>query len=109
MRIKKIEGYENYTIDIYGHVYNTKRKRYLKGGISHGGYLRVGLRKNNIPKSYSIHRLVAKAFIPNPLNKPCINHIDRNKTNNIVTNLEWCTILENIQYGIKMKMLHSEY
>ena len=59
------------------------------------GYLRTGLYKNGQGKHYFIHRLVAEAFIPNPNNLPCIDHIDRNYLNNSVDNLRWCTQKEN--------------
>lgn len=59
------------------------------------GYLRTGLSKNNKGKNYFIHRLVAEAFVPNPNNLPCIDHIDRNYLNNSADNLRWCTQKEN--------------
>lgn len=59
------------------------------------GYLRAELYKNNQGKKYFVHRLVAEAFIPNPNNLPCIDHIDRNHLNNSVDNLRWCTQKEN--------------
>ena len=67
----------------------------LKTQINPRGYEQVFLSKDGNQKSYSIHRLVAKAFIPNPENKPCVNHLDGDKTNNIVNNLEWCSYSEN--------------
>lgn len=66
------------------------------------GYPRVGLWKNGTQIHYVVHRLVAKAFIPNPQNKPNINHIDANKENNHVSNLEWCTQKENINHSLKL-------
>lgn len=63
------------------------------------GYKRVTLCKNNLLKKYQVHRLVAIAFIDNPLNKPCINHKDENKANNNVDNLEWVSCKENTNYG----------
>lgn len=63
------------------------------------GYLYVHLSKDGFIKTVRIHRLVAEAFIPNPDNLPCVNHKDECKTNNIWTNLEWCTIEYNTRYG----------
>ena len=64
-------------------------------------YLYVNFTVKDVTKQHSVHRLVAKAFIPNPENKPFINHIDGNKYNNSVDNLEWCTQKENIQHAFK--------
>ena len=63
------------------------------------GYKYVNLSKNNKTKTYRVHRLVAKAFIDNPEKLPQINHIDENKSNNQVNNLEWCTAKYNVNYG----------
>ena len=63
------------------------------------GYLFIQLAKNNKKKSMSIHRLVAKAFIPNPYNKLTVNHKDGNKLNNCVDNLEWMTHSENMKHA----------
>lgn len=62
-------------------------------------YQRIVLMKDGIKTRFQAHRLVALAFIPNPDNKPFINHIDGNKSNNIVTNLEWCTASENMTHA----------
>ena len=66
------------------------------------GYLRCTLILDKTPLSIRIHRLVADAFIPNPLNKPCVNHIDCNPSNNNVSNLEWVTYSENQIHANKM-------
>ena len=64
-------------------------------------YWRVGIQINNKRKCFSVHRLVATAFIPNPNNLPQINHIDGNKDNNHVSNLEWCSTKENINHALQ--------
>jgi hypothetical protein len=89
-------GYENlYTINTNGDVYSVKRNKYLKHFIDKDGYAYVSLSKNCKGKKFKLHRLLAIHFIPNPDNKPEINHIDGNKLNNELSNLEWCTSSEN--------------
>lgn len=86
-------------------------KQSLSGSINFQ-YYTVRLTSNSISKSYKVHRLVAINFIANPLNKPQVNHIDGNKFNNHVENLEWCTQNENMQHaydtGLKKKMFGSK-
>lgn len=69
-------------------------ERLMKQKLDHG-YPMVRLTKNHIPKHKKVHRLIAEVFIPNPENKPCINHIDGVRNNNQLSNLEWCTYSEN--------------
>lgn len=64
------------------------------------GYNCPMLQKNGVKKFEKVHRLVAKAFIPNPYNLPVVNHKDGNRSNNAVENLEWCTYSENSQHGL---------
>lgn len=69
------------------------------------GYRQVFLSRNDKAKSFKVHRLVAEAFIPNPLRLPEINHIDEVKTNNCVENLEWCDHLYNSRHGTRGKRI----
>ena len=93
---KHITNNEKYTIDVNGNVYNTHTNKYLKNSIRNG-YCFVTLNGKHL----SIHKLVADTFIPNIDNKPIINHIDGNKQNNSVDNLEWCTYKENASHSYK--------
>ncbi len=97
---KDIKGYEGlYQVSNKGQVKSTERFG-TKGGILKGclrsGYRRVILTKFNKPKYYSVHRLVAEAFIPNVENKKTIDHIDTDRLNNSVDNLRWVTDKENV-------------
>lgn len=102
---KNIVGYEGlYQISNLGNIKslnykNTDEEKILKTKKNRGGYLLVGLYKNGKQKYYTVHRLVAEAFIPNPNNLPQVNHKDEDKTNNRVENLEWCSPQYNINYG----------
>lgn len=108
---KDIVGYEGmYMVSNLGNVKSVARivkcnkgKREMNGvirtlRISNNGYPIVSIRKS----IYTIHRLLAIAFIPNPENKPVVNHKDGNKLNNNVNNLEWCTHSDNIKHAFKM-------
>lgn len=74
-------------------------EKILTPQLNQGGYMVVGLCKNGKRKVHRIHRIIAEAFIPNSENKPYINHINGIKTDNTITNLEWCTNSENVQHG----------
>lgn len=90
----------DYSISDTGEVRKDTNSYMMKPYIQHG-YAHVTLQINKKPKRFNIHRLVAIAFIPNPDNKPYVNHIDGNKTNNCVDNLEWVTPSENTQHAVK--------
>lgn len=110
---KDIEGYEGiYRVSSYGRVLsvnygpkgkfglNTPMSKVLRPSVATTGYLTVELYKGKSRKRVYVHRLVASAFIPNPVGKPEINHVDGNKQNNNVTNLEWVTTSENTRHAI---------
>ena len=80
----------------------TIRERILKPRSDGHGYLQVKLCNNSgKQKTVKVHRLVCEAFHKNSENKPCVNHIDENKTNNVASNLEWCTYSENNKHGTR--------
>lgn len=97
---KDIEGYEGYRISSWGKV--SYDGILINPQETKKGYLRVPLYKNKKRKWFKVHRLVANAFIPNPYNKPQVNHKDGNKQNNSFTNLEWVTDEENKEHQKKM-------
>ena len=102
---KDVVGYEGlYQVSNLGRVKSFKylKEKILKPSHKDNGYLFITLCKNGVMKRYYIHRLVASAFIPNPQNKPTVNHIDCDRTNNCVENLEWNTYAENNDYALKM-------
>lgn len=76
-----------------------QKGKILKLQISKYGYNVITLWNNNVSKQFKVHRLVAMAFIPNPNNLPQVNHIDEDKLNNKIDNLEWCTALENNRHS----------
>lgn len=95
---KNIPGYEGlYWASNLGSIRSVNRV--LKPSKHRDGYLKVVLCLKGVHKTYQVHRLIASAFIPNPDNLPQINHIDEDKANNHVDNLEWCSMDYNIHYG----------
>ena len=96
-KYKDIPGYEGrYQITTWGRVYSVVSEKFMRQDVNEKGYLRVDLFDEcGKRKHHRVHRLVANAFIANPENKPQVNHIDGNKQNNSVTNLEWVTDEEN--------------
>ena len=93
-----------YEVNRFGVVRNVKSKKIVKGYIEKNGYVRIKFDNKclgGIVRT-TIHRLVAEAFIPNPNNLPEVNHIDRNRANNCVENLEWCTHSENMKHSYNL-------
>ena len=96
MTWKKIKQNENYSINENGEIRNDKTNKILSQTLNSGnGYMCIDLYFNNKRTKYCVHRLLAEAFLPNPENKPCIDHIDGNRQNNALENLRWATYSEN--------------
>ena len=100
-----------YKVSDKGRVYSVRNKRCLVPKTSKAGYYRVSLSCHGKTKLTSIHRLVALAFIPNPENKPTVNHINEIKMDNRVENLEWATNKEQNIHGTRLERAraHTDY
>ena len=99
---RDIDGYEGlYQISNKGRVKRLlgPSERILRPVLNRSGYYYIMLYNDSVKKAFRLHRLVAQAFIPNLYNKPQVNHLDENKKNNCVDNLEWATAKENSNYG----------
>lgn len=109
---KNIESYEGlYQISNYGRIKNVRTNRLLKTKIHYKtGYVQVGLYKNGISKTISVHRLVALHFIPNPnpVKNNQVNHKNEVKTDNYWLNLEWCDSSYNCNYGSKTESVKKK-
>ena len=111
---KPVVGYEGlYEVSNLGRVKSLPKRGYKSGGIlkqrCKDDYMDVRVSKNNKKHTLSVHRAVAEAFIPNPDNKLVVNHIDGNKSNNCVNNLEWNTYSENSKHAICTGLVDKEF
>lgn len=107
---KEIEGFSNYYVSNHGRIKNTFK--IMKQKVSKTGYSYAMLYKNKSRIDKPVHRLVANAFLDNAENKPTVNHIDGNKLNNNISNLEWATYSENNKHaydiGIKRRLFGED-
>jgi hypothetical protein len=107
METKDIEGYPNYQVSDDGRVFTkdyygkTGKFKELRLGGRGNGYTTTTIYNGGKPKTLSVHRLVAKAFVPNPKGRNQVNHINSKRNDNRAVNLEWCNQSENIKHGYK--------
>ena len=121
---KNIPGYEGkYQASEFGMVRSTNRivkkgnkkvpskvsGQLISPYVGTDGYLRVDMSRNGNRRHEKLHSIIAKTFIPNPDNKETVNHIDENKLNNTVSNLEWMTNAENVNYGTRIQRVKEKY
>ena len=98
----KVKNFEDYTIDETGNVFSIRKNKYLKQTINRNGYCKVTLQKEKYRKMFSVHRLVAQAYLKNYSNTLQVNHINGIKTDNRVENLEMVTAKENMQKAVEI-------
>lgn len=106
MALEGLFDEEKYLISKDGKVLDRLKKREVSKFIRNG-YVCVRLKTINGYKSFYLHRILAELFVPNNKNLPCVNHIDGNKLNNTINNLEWCTYSDNLRHAYKHNLRHN--
>lgn len=102
---KPVAGRETrYLVSNFGRVFSILQKRFLDPHFNTWKYYQLDIGNKNERKPILVHRLVAEAFVPNPSNKPFVNHIDGDKTNNVYSNLEWVTNEENQRHSVANRL-----
>ena len=109
---KSLIGFNcKYLINENGYLISLQKNlsiKFLKSRIDRAGYITVRLSQNGKTTTHFLHRLIAETFVPNPENKPCINHINGIKTDNRIENLEWVTHSENVQHAYFSKLIKNK-
>jgi len=105
--MKKINQYENYTITEKGVIINQNTGHNKSWYVGSTGYYMVTLSKNNKQNPKRVHRLIAEMYIPNPYNKPHVNHKNGIKTDNSLSNLEWVTHDENMKHAFRTGLANN--
>ena len=107
MKFYKIPNHERYEISKFGVIRNVTNKKIKSQYISSTGYYMVSFSYNNKSKPQRVHRLIASTFIDNPNNYRFINHIDGDKLNNSIDNLEWCTHSQNMKHAFETGLINN--
>lgn len=107
MEFVTIPSHPRYEISIDGVIRNTANKRVKSQYINSMGYRMISISYANKSKPERVHRLLAETFLPNPSGLPCVNHIDGNKLNNSLENLEWCTHDENMKHAFQTGLANN--
>ena len=107
LTFKPIDGYNNYFISNDGDILNLNTGRIMKANINKNGYVQADLYKKNKRYKHYVHRLVAKAYLNAETDKTEVNHIDCNKLNNNLTNLEYVTHSENLQHAYDTGLINQ--
>ena len=105
--MKEIVGFPMYTLHKDGRIYSKYSQRFMKATVDVTGYPIIVLTNKSGKFKKSLHRLLAEHFLPNPDNKPQVNHKDGDKTNYTLDNLEWATAKENCQHAIQTGLTQS--
>lgn len=101
----QIVGHDNYFASENGMIYSSRSKKFLKPILNQCGYHYVILQNKGVKKKELVHRLIAKCFLPYNESRPFVNHIDGIKTNNCLSNLEWCNQSENTIHAFSLGLM----
>ena len=106
---RSVNGYANYQVSNIGRVRNVETEKILKQTMTKLGYCQIGLYREGLRKFLYIHRIVAHAFIENPDNRPCVDHVNHDVSNNTILNLRWVSMSENAMNRTKRQNVSSKY